>query len=430
MNYQQACDWLNQHQFFSIKLGLATTRELLAELGSPQDQYPIIHLAGTNGKGSVGATLLSCLSQGGYRTGFYSSPHLVSVRERFCLGTQWIPRDEFIDIINSLDLFLRDRTHPTYFELTTIIVLLWFARKKADLVILETGMGGRLDATNVVTPLLTILTDISLDHEQYLGDTIEKIAYEKAGIIKPGVPVVFSGRDRAALPTISTQSKQQQSRLYLLGKDFLGEACDEGIEYTSLCGTRQRYSLSLAGAHQVVNASLALAGLDVLTAHFPLTIDQIRTGLAQVVWPGRMELVSHFYRGKKIQFLFDGAHNEAGVMQLAESLSQGYPRNRLILVWGNMADKVMAPAFERILACADSVILTRAEYQRSAPAESLFARLPEPVQTKACCLEPAARALRFALEEANEDDLVCVAGSLYLVGLVRHILNDGVTSNG
>ena len=181
MTYQEACAWLAQHQFFKIKLGLETTRKLLHELGNPQDALKIIHIAGTNGKGSVGATLLACLSQGGFRTGFYSSPHLHSVRERFRIDTQWIAKEDFTRLIQRLADFLQGRPQPTYFELTTILALLWFAEQRVDAVILETGMGGRLDATNVVTPVMTIITDISRDHEQYLGNTIEAIAAEKSG---------------------------------------------------------------------------------------------------------------------------------------------------------------------------------------------------------------------------------------------------------
>ncbi|MGE4560697.1 MAG: folylpolyglutamate synthase/dihydrofolate synthase family protein, partial [Desulfobulbus sp.] len=200
MTYRDACTWLDRHQFFKIKLGLETTRELLEELGNPQDTLKMIHIAGTNGKGSVGATLLGCLSAGGYRTGLYSSPHLSSVRERFRIGDTWIPESDFTGLIKRLADFLEGRPHPTYFELATILALLWFAEQKAEVVILETGMGGRLDATNVVTPLLSIITDISRDHEQYLGKTIAAIAGEKAGIIKAGVPVVCSGRELEALP--------------------------------------------------------------------------------------------------------------------------------------------------------------------------------------------------------------------------------------
>jgi len=422
MNYQEACIWLDQHQFFKIKLGLETTRELLQELGNPQDTLKFLHIAGTNGKGSVGATLLACLSAGGFRTGFYSSPHLHSVRERFRIGNSWISENDFTDLINRLAAFLEGRPHPTYFELTTILALLWFAEQRAELVILETGMGGRLDATNVVTPLLSIITDISRDHEQYLGDTITAIAGEKAGIIKPGVPVIFSGREHEALPVITESCQQHNSRLFLFGRDFSGYPEKEGFSYHAIDGSRHLYSLPLAGAHQIINTSLALAALEVVQSELPLTLEQIRSGLGRVRWPGRMELIQHPFQDKRLRILLDGAHNEAGIAQLRSSLMQGYPRARLLLVWGNMADKVVDSAFADILTLSDELILTRAESERSAKPQNLLQHLEPSIQERTRCIEPAAAALRAALQSATEEDLICVAGSLYLVGKIRHLL--------
>lgn len=422
MTYQEACAWLDQHQFFKIKLGLETTVDLLAELGNPQDSLNIIHIAGTNGKGSVGATLLAALSAGGYRTGFYSSPHLHSVRERFRIGANWISEADFTALINRLAHFLEGRPHPTYFELTTLLALLWFGEQQAEVVILETGMGGRLDATNVVTPLLAIITDISRDHEQYLGNTIAAIAGEKAGIIKPGRPVVFSGQEPESLPVIVDRCRQQHSPLLLLGRDFHGQFAGEDLAYTALAGSHHQYPLPLAGAHQITNTSLALAALEVLHPLLPLAQEQIRSGLGQVRWPGRMELVQVAFQGKNLQVLFDGAHNQAGVSQLCHSLRQGYPRERLLLVWGNMADKVMGEGLTQILAMTDTLILTRAESERSADPQTLRNQLPHSIQKKTNCVEPAASALQQALELATESDLICVAGSLYLVGKIRHLI--------
>ncbi|MGD9948071.1 MAG: folylpolyglutamate synthase/dihydrofolate synthase family protein [Desulfobulbus sp.] len=423
MIYQEACTWLDQHQFFKIKLGLETTRELLEELGNPQNKLKIIHIAGTNGKGSVGATLLACLSAGGYRTGFYSSPHLHSVRERFRIGNTWISEADFTDLITRLAAFLEGRPHPTYFELTTVLALLWFAHQEAEVVILETGMGGRLDATNVVTPFVSIITDISRDHEQYLGNTIAAIAGEKAGIIKAAIPVVFSGREPEALPVIVARCREQSSPLSLLGRDFHSLATAGGLDYTTtLDGSHNHFPVALQGAHQIINTSLALNALEILQQLLPLSYEQIRCGLSQVHWPGRMELVQLSFQGKNIRILFDGAHNEAGVSQLSQSLRKGYPRKSLLLLWGNMADKVMGEAFELLLDLTDTLILTRAESERSATPQSLWKLLPQAIQKNASCIEPAAVALEHALQQATESDLICVAGSLYLVGKIRHLL--------
>ena len=422
MNYQQACAWLDAHQFFKIKLGLETTRALLAELGNPQEQLGIIHIAGTNGKGSVGATLMAVLSAGGYRAGFYSSPHLSSVRERFRLGDRLIAEAEFVALITRLAQLLDGRPQPTYFELTTILALLWFAEQQAEVVILETGMGGRLDATNVVWPLLSIITDISLDHQQYLGDTIAAIAGEKAGIIKPGVPVVFSGADTEALPVITERCWQLGSPLLLLGRDVHGQADGTGLRYTGVSGEEHHYPLNLRGGHQVGNTALALAALERFADRFPLSESQITTGLAQVRWPGRMELIPVSHQGKTVSVLLDGAHNEAGVARLWQSLRQGYPRRRLLLIWGKMADKQLGVAFDDLVALADQLLFTRAENERSAAPQTLYASLSSDIQAKCCCVEPAAQALEQALHMAGAEDLICVAGSLYLIGAIRPLL--------
>ncbi|NLX18446.1 MAG: bifunctional folylpolyglutamate synthase/dihydrofolate synthase, partial [Desulfobulbus sp.] len=294
MNYQEALLWMNERQQFTIKLGLATTETLLDRFGSPEKKFRIIHIAGTNGKGSVGATLLAVLSAAGYRTGFYSSPHLSDFRERFRLNNTFISAERCAELITALAEELPDGMQPTYFECATLLALLWFAEEQADVVILETGMGGRLDATNVVTPLLSIITDISLDHEQYLGSTIAAVAAEKAGIIKPGVPAIFSGRDHNALSVIQQRCRQQNSPLYLYGRHFSGtRSGEQTFHYHALAGqTHSDLPLQLRGEHQVVNTCLALAALELLCQNLPTRPDQWRTGLRQVNWPGRLERFS------------------------------------------------------------------------------------------------------------------------------------------
>ena len=429
MDYQQATAWLDQLQFFKIKLGLDTTSALLAELGNPQEQLKIIHIAGTNGKGSVGATLLSILSASGYRTGFYSSPHLSSVRERFRIGDQCIPQADFAQLVGRLAAFLEGRPNPTYFEFTTILALLWFAEQQADVVILETGMGGRLDATNVVKPQVAIITDISRDHEQHLGSTLAAIAGEKAGIVKPGVPTIFSGREAEALPVIEARCRELQSPLLLYGRDFDGARNRaELLDYRPIHGpARSNLPLALHGDHQAVNASLALAALELLAPVFPVSPQALIEGLRQVRWPGRMELLATPRQGetgqnKTLRWLLDGAHNEAGVAALLAALQQGFPRRRLLLVWGNMADKHLGEAFVEILTLADEVVFTRAESQRSATPEALYAALPPQFQAKARCSETVEQALTLIKHRAAPEDLICVAGSLYLVGRVRQLL--------
>jgi dihydrofolate synthase/folylpolyglutamate synthase len=424
MNFREAETYLDRFQFFKIKLGLETTRGLLAELGNPQEQLNIIHIAGTNGKGSVGATLLAILSTAGYRTGFYSSPHLSSVRERFRIGTDCIDEARFAQMVTRMETFLAGRPAPTYFEFTTLMALLWFAEEGTEAVILETGMGGRLDATNVVTPLVAVITDISRDHEQHLGADLTAIAGEKAGIIKPGVPVVFSGRAAAAAPVIEQRCHEQQSPLFLFGRDFSARGNSDGtLDYVPISGDRRAdLPLALAGAHQVINTSLALAALELLAHRFPVSQKALTEGLQQVRWPGRMELLPLAVQGKTLRFLLDGAHNEAGVSALQQSLAQDYPRRHLLLIWGNMADKQMQSALMGLIGLSTTVIFTRSESLRSAAPETLQEQVPQPERAKTRCAQTVELALEMAMDSAEAEDLICVAGSLYLVGRARHLL--------
>ncbi len=423
MDYLQAEQFLDRLQMFTIKLGLATTGDLLAELGNPQKRLAILHIAGTNGKGSVGATLQAVLTAAGHRAGFYSSPHLSSVRERFRLGKEYISEAAFARLVSRLAHQFADR-QPTYFEFATLLALLWFAEEQAEVVILETGMGGRLDATNVVTPLVSIITDIGRDHEQYLGDTIEAIAGEKAGIVKPGVGVVCSGREPGALPVIRERCRALTSPVYVFGEDFSGSLDDHGrLDYQPITGPKQiGLPLRLTGAHQAVNASLALAALELVADRFPVSEQALRQGLAQVSWPGRMELIPAPLAGRPCQILLDGAHNEAGIRALIDALQRNHQGRGLLLIWGSMADKHLGQAFHDLIALTDHLILTRTESPRFAEPADLMAQLPPDRRDRAQCAAGIEQALDLAASLVGPGDLICIAGSLYLVGRARQLL--------
>ncbi|OGQ99333.1 MAG: bifunctional folylpolyglutamate synthase/dihydrofolate synthase [Deltaproteobacteria bacterium RIFOXYD12_FULL_57_12] len=440
MTYQEAWDFLDQLQFFKIKLGLDSMTMFLAELGNPQDSLLYVHVAGTNGKGSVSATLLTLLARAGYKVGLYTSPHLTSVRERFMINGVYISEAEFAAEASRIRAILRER-QITYFEFTTALALLWFARQRVDLVILEVGLGGRLDATNVITPLVSIITNVAMDHEAYLGDTLAAIAVEKAGIIKPGVPVVSAvGLDGAPEPlaVVRETCGQQQAPLYLLGEDFQAEPEEEGawaywgMRRSGCCLVREKLAglvLNLKGDHQRANAALALATLDLLQAHgFRVSAVDIRAGLLTVRWPGRLE----YFRldrqsgarlpedaAGSIRYLLDGAHNPAGVKSLVAALLRDFFYKRLILVWGAMADKDIRSSLAQIAPLADVLILTRPPGERSASPEQLLAALPEMERGRAECVEPVDAALARAAVLVRDGDLVCVAGSLYLIGAAR-----------
>jgi folylpolyglutamate synthase/dihydrofolate synthase len=428
MRIRQAENWLEQRQMFSIKLGLDTTRALLADLGDPQERLKIIHIAGTNGKGSVGAILLAILAAAGFRTGLYSSPHLVDVRERFRINNTLMEPADFAELAARLATLIAARTHqPTYFECTTLLALMWFAQQGVDAVILETGMGGRLDATNVVVPQVAIITDISHDHEQYLGQTLTAIAGEKAGIIKSSIPTVVSGRMPETAGVIEARCRQLRSPLFMFGRDFSAHAsADNTFTYQTISGTTlSALPLPLHGAHQVINAALALATLEVLAPVFSVATEAFTTGLRQVRWPCRLELLTVRKQEKTVRVLLDGAHNEAGVAALVQELRASHAHRNILLIWGNMADKNIGQPFFDLASLAKVIMFTRTESPRFTAPEALFACLPPGMRAKASWCESVAQALAMWVEQAGPDDLVCVTGSLYLAGQARRILVGG-----
>ena len=281
----------------------------------------------------VGAALHSMLTAAGYTTGFYTSPHLSSVRERFQISGTYISKEDFARLIRRIESVL-DGRQITYFECTTALALLWFAEQKVDFAVLEVGMGGRLDATNVITPLVSVITNVSMDHEQHLGDTLAKIAAEKAGIIKPGVPVVSGAADDDSGAVIRTTCAERQAPLFLFDRDFSGSGADNFWNYQGLDGLKLNgLPMPLRGGHQISNCSLALAAAQLLQRQgWTISEAQLRSGLAQTCWPGRLE---YFRNAAGLQFLLDGAHNPAGAAVLAQALRSNFPRRRLLLSGGD-----------------------------------------------------------------------------------------------
>ncbi|HHB76473.1 MAG TPA: bifunctional folylpolyglutamate synthase/dihydrofolate synthase, partial [Desulfobulbus sp.] len=258
MDYQQAWSFLDNLQFFKIKLGLDAMATFLARVGNPQQDFPCIHIAGTNGKGSVASTLLSILTNAGHKVGLYTSPHLSNVRERFRIGESFISKKDFAKLTATItDVLGNDQI--TYFEFTTTLALLWFCEQKVDLALMETGMGGRLDATNVVNPLVSIITNVSMDHEQYLGETLAEVAAEKAGIIKPDIPVVTGVEDDTVKKIIMKKCSDLNSPLYLLGRDFSAQRLKKTQQISwNYSGIHQQYKglpLAMKGGYQVNNAA-------------------------------------------------------------------------------------------------------------------------------------------------------------------------------
>jgi dihydrofolate synthase/folylpolyglutamate synthase len=443
MDYQEAWTYLNDLQFFKIKLGLDSMAAFLESLGNPQDQLRFIHVAGTNGKGSVCANLLEIYSWAGYRVGLYTSPHLSSVRERFRINDQYIPPEEFAAKATAIRAILAGR-QITYFEFTTALALLWFADREVDLVILEVGLGGRLDATNVITPLVGVITNVALDHEAYLGNTLAEIAAEKGGIVKPGVPLVSAVAETESLEVVAKTCREQGAPLYLLDRDFRPELNPDGS--WNYHGINQEADLEglrsgLAGRYQIDNSALALAVVELLGGlGLPVAPEVIGTSLPRVRWPGRLERLRLAEPGLTRLadlpapgeapadyrcYLLDGAHNPAGVESLARYL-EGESFRNLVLVWASMADKNYVASLARIVPLCRWIIFTRPEAERSATPEQLADCLPPPLQAKVRAAADIGAALALARGLTDGRDLIGVAGSLYLIGAGRELLLGGV----
>lgn len=431
-SYRQAWEYLDSLQFFKIKLGLDSMARFLGRLGNPQEQLRFVHVAGTNGKGSTAAVLQAILSRAGYRVGLYTSPHLSCVRERFRINEAYIDQEAFTRHAAAIYGVLAGE-QITYFEFTTALALLWFAEQRVELAILEVGMGGRLDATNVITPRVGVITNVSLDHQAYLGDTLAAVAWEKAGIIKPGVPLVSGVAADEAGQVVTARCRELAAPLYQLGRDFSWQANQTAPpagdhlswDYRGMAAAFSALPSTLRGRHQLANQSLALAVLELLAPELPVPESALRAGLAGIGWPGRLELLQTGEAGHERRILLDGAHNPAGVAELVAALQRDFSYRRLVVIWGAMADKDLAAGLELMAPLAPTFIFTRPEAERSATVEELWALLPPESRPRALAAAGVVEALELACRQSGGEDLVVVAGSLYLVGAARcHLLGE------
>ena len=397
MTYPEAIQFLYGLRLFGAKFGLENTLKLAALAGNPQDKLRFIHVAGTNGKGSTCAMLESIYRTAGLRVGLFTSPHLVSFRERIQIGRQLIPENEVVRLVEKfqerLPQFPKDH-HPTFFEVVTVMALEFFAKEKCDLVVWETGLGGRLDATNIVTPMASVITNIGLDHQQWLGDTLEKIAFEKAGIIKPGIPVATATDEPAALAVIRKIAVERSAPLAVVNRDL-------PAEFTN--------ALSLAGEHQKRNAALALATVEILQKQILVSADQIRAGLQNVQWPGRLQLIQK--DGRKI--LLDGAHNVAGAQALRDAINRNFHSHKNALILGILEDKDWRHICKMLAPLADNILVVPVSSERTANPRDLAeaCRTANPSAKVSVC-----HSLQEALQQIPGENLTIITGSLYLVG--------------
>jgi dihydrofolate synthase/folylpolyglutamate synthase len=381
-------------------------------VGNPQNRLRFIHVGGTNGKGSTCAMLESIYRAAGLRVALYTSPHLVAFGERLQVNRRPVSEADVVRLVAELQPLLKEFPadhHPTFFEVVTVMALRYFVEQECDLVIWETGLGGRLDATNIVTPLASVITNIQYDHQRWLGETLDRIAAEKAGIIKPGVPVVTATDEPPALAVIQETALQQRAPLTLV--------TPEHTQHPPL----DTLKLPLRGWHQRMNAAVALGAVRVLQTQLPVSEQNIRDGLATLRWPGRLQLVE---RPSGQRILLDGAHNSAGATSLRAALEEHFPGTRPAIILGIMADKDWDLMCEILAPLACRILCVPVHSERSASPQQLLeaCRRTNPgVDTKAC------GSLAEALAVTQAEPFVVIAGSLYLIGEAMELLHVAAT---
>jgi len=398
---------------FGIKLGLETIQSLLAALQNPQDNFSCIHIAGTNGKGSIAATLAAILQAAGYTVGLYTSPHLVRFNERICINQEPISDADVLTAYEAVNLDRHARRKPTFFEYTTAMALYEFSRKKVDWAVIETGMGGRLDATNIIHPAITIISNVSLEHRQHLGNTIARIAREKGGIIKAQTPVITGVKQPSAVKIISEIAADRSAPLYLHRKAFRTVRKRNGtFNYFGIENSWKNLETALAGRFQVDNAALVLAACEILNNRNIATIplESVRTGLARTKWPGRLEIVT-----TAPLVILDGAQNQAAAKNLAAYLHDIMKGRRVTLVTGILDDKPYRTMLKTLLPHCSRVVITRPRIDRGLAPEKLYAVAKEIISDVSISPDVDA-AVTAAIESASPHEAVCIAGSLYVVG--------------
>ena len=415
MTYSSAVAYLYRLQKHGIKLGLATMTALMVRLGMPQTRYRALHIAGTNGKGSTAAMVAAMLQAAGYRVGLYTSPHLVEFRERIRVNGEMIAESQVAQLTEQLQALCQPDLSPTFFEYTTAMAFQYFADSDVDIAVLEVGLGGRFDATNVVTPMACAITTIALDHQEYLGNTCSAIAFEKAGIIKPGVPVVLGRLEDDAWRTIEQVARERQAPMFRINEDF----CTEGetpqqFSYRGLGMHYDGLTCALEGRHQLDNAACALALLGAAAPQgVTVTAEAVSAALREVNWAGRLEVVDC-----RPTILVDGAHNPAAAMVVADYLTRSnrsHPSRPMVLVLGMMRDKNHRGFVEPLRGLVDEVVLTQADLPRSATAQELQVSL-EGLLSHPHVVPSLSDAMALARQLATPDGLICVTGSLMLVG--------------
>ncbi len=396
-----------------MRFGLDAIRKLLFRLGNPQKSYRTIIIAGTNGKGSTAAMTASVLRAAGYRVGLYTSPHLIDVRERIVVGGRKISLKEFNRTI--ADVRNHVKQNVSYFEFLTAVALVYFQKQKVDIAVLEVGLGGRLDATNICNPLVSVITNINFDHTAYLGDTLESIAREKAGIIKQNGLCLTAVKQKKVLHVLKEVCRAQRATLYVLGRDVkIKKQRDGSFHYYGLNRTLKNLTIPLQGGHQLFNAALALAAVEMGEKKgLVVGAEAIYRGLENTRWEGRLEVLQ-----KHPLVLLDGAHNPAGIDTLCRSLKKDFSFRRLIVIFGALADKDYQKMLGKLCPLASKIIVTQINAKRAVPVSELKATARE-MGYPSVMTGNVRQAVERALALAGQEDLICAAGSFYLVGEIK-----------
>ncbi|MCI0710968.1 MAG: bifunctional folylpolyglutamate synthase/dihydrofolate synthase [Chloroflexi bacterium] len=428
MTYNEAIDALygfinyelkRQDRYSPEVMTLERPAKLMELLGNPEEQYPIIHVTGTKGKGSVGAMCASVLRAAGYKVGMYSSPHLQDFRERFQINGNLMAKDQFVQLVEDLLPYFHAVEGITWFEVITALAFEHFAREKVDVAVIEVGLGGRLDATNVVTPLVSVITSLSFDHTYLLGNTLSLIAAEKGGIIKPGIPVVSAPQVDEARETLEKIAEERNAPLTLVGRDWTFEPAPPSISGQTVTVSHHQktntYTTNLNGEHQAINMTVALAALEHVKPVLQIPDVAVRDGLRYVNWPGRFEVVG--------DIVLDAAHNRASARWLRETLTALYPNRELVMVFGAKADKDITGMLEELLPVTDSLIITQAVDSRAESPDAI-AELAQQTGFKGIIdiIPPVGDALEHARQLMPDNGLIFVTGSLYVVGEARTVL--------
>ena len=421
--YKDSLDYLYGLERHGIVFGLDNIRNILKSLGNPHEKVEVIHVGGTNGKGSTAAMIQSILSRCGYRVGLYTSPHLISFTERIRIDDREITEAEVARLTERIRGAVGKSRIPetfTFFDFTTAMAMLYFFEARVDLAIFEVGLGGRLDSTNVVDPLLSIITNISLDHRDYLGDTLEEVAREKAGIIKEGRSLVTAATQPKVVDLFRRVCLKKKAHLYRIGQDFKGRrAGPRRFNYHGRKLNLPNLEINLAGRHQIVNATTALGAIETFGVNgYRIRDEAIYEGLRGVQWSGRLEVVM-----ESPMVLLDGAHNPGAAKRLREAIVEEFTYKRLLLALGIMNDKDYRRIISILAPLADMTVLCKPRCERAAPPRVLLNEVKR-IEKKGKIVEDVGEAVQHLLSMASGRDLICITGSFYTIGEAKAFLSN------